>query len=268
MTDPLRLRPDRKRMNHPGPSASGSHADDRHGGVYGRVRLGAHGRVPLLDSAGGVRSFRGRCSTLTVWDELDIQWRGWAALGSELADDDWGMSTRLPGWSVRDLYAHVAAWPVMFERLIAAAPANQPPVWRDAAALLREFNQPDGMATSAAEAVADAARRAASTRGLSTLAEQFAQVGPRALRLGRQQPDKIVDYLGSGTVRLVDAADIGLLEAVVHRLDLNDALDRSDTPSPSALARVRDVLVRMADPIEFVEAATGRSKVQVLPVLR
>jgi uncharacterized protein (TIGR03083 family) len=205
---------------------------------------------------------------LTVWDELDEQWRSWADLGCELADDDWAMPTRLPGWSVRDLYAHVAAWPVMLARLIGAPPAKEPPDWSDAASMLHAFNEPGGIATSAAEPVAAAARRAASARRPATLADQFGQVGRQALELGRKQPNKVVDYLGSGTVRLVEAADIGLLEAVVHRLDLNEALDRSDAPSTSALARVRDVLVGMADPIDFIEAATGRSRAQVLPVLR
>ncbi len=76
----------------------------------------------------------------TVWDELEVLWHGWASLADELTAHDWRAETRLASWTVRDVYAHVAAWPSLLEQLVAAHPSDGLPDWEDAAKLLREFN--------------------------------------------------------------------------------------------------------------------------------
>ncbi len=127
--------------------------------------------------------------------------------------------------------------------------------------------QPGGLASSAAGAVADAARNAAASHELPTLVERFSQVGAAALEAGRRNPNKVVDYLGAGTLRLADAAEIGLLEAVVHRLDVDAALGRTTTIQASSLERVSRLLWAMTDPIVFIEAATGRGEASTMAVL-
>jgi uncharacterized protein (TIGR03083 family) len=43
----------------------------------------------------------------TVVRALDAVWDQLLELGAELADPDWDRSTRCPGWTVKDIYAHV-----------------------------------------------------------------------------------------------------------------------------------------------------------------
>jgi uncharacterized protein (TIGR03083 family) len=40
-------------------------------------------------------------------EALDEEWDALLALAADLAPDDWGCATDLPGWSVKDVYAHV-----------------------------------------------------------------------------------------------------------------------------------------------------------------
>jgi uncharacterized protein (TIGR03083 family) len=204
----------------------------------------------------------------TVWDELELVWRDWGSLAAELTADEWSTDTRLPGWNVRNLYAHVAAWPPLLARLVAAEAHDAEPDWDDAGALLRYFNEPGGLARSAASSVADAARSTAAAHEPLKLSEQFTQVGLPALDAGRNDPNKVVTYLGAGTIRLADAAEIGLLEGVVHRLDLDRALQRPPTMPPSSIGRVSQLLWDLTDPVAFVEAATGRTAADEIAVVR
>lgn len=82
---------------------------------------------------------------------------------------------------------------------------------------------------------------------------------------------RLVDYLGLAVIPLGEAARVMLLEAVVHYLDLADALvlpRASSRIGTGPLLRVAGLLAATADPVEFIEAATGRTRTPVLPVLR
>jgi hypothetical protein len=53
----------------------------------------------------------------------------------------------------------------------------------------------------------------------------------------------------------------------MHGLDLADALRHvADLPA-RAVAHTVDVLAQVAEPVEFIDAATGRSSTRVLPIL-
>jgi uncharacterized protein (TIGR03083 family) len=204
---------------------------------------------------------------LSVWEDLAEAWGVWAIAGESMTQAEWERPTRLPGWDVKALYAHASAWPVMFDRL-AAAPDVGPAVWSDASSLLASFNQPGGLAESAAQQVADRARRDATTRSRETLVHNFASAGPQAIRKAIERGDAVIDYLGAGGIRLEDAGDIGLLEAVVHWLDLEAATGTAGEMAQRSLRRVAAVLSGIPDPAIFIEAATGRATKAVLPVLR
>ncbi len=64
-----------------------------------------------------------------------------------------------------------------------------------------------------------------------------------------------------------EAARIALLEAVVHLLDVIDALGRAPDLPAEALRDTAHLLADLADPVAFVEGATGRAG-SPLPVLR
>jgi len=67
--------------------------------------------------------------------------------------------------------------------------------------------------------------------------------------------------------RLDDVASIGILEATVHLLDLRRALDLPTDVPADGLAHTAAVLAEMASPVDFIEVATGRSTVELFPVL-
>lgn len=204
---------------------------------------------------------------MSVWEDLRQAWRVWAIAGESMSEAEWQAPTRLPGWNVSALYAHASAWPTMFDRL-AEAPDVGRAVWPDASSLLGFFNQPGGLAGSAAQQVADRARHEATVRSRETLVDSFASVGPRAITKASGRGDVVVDYLGAGGITLADAADIGLLEAVVHGLDLQAATGTTGEMPHTSLRRVAAVLSGIPDPAVFIEAATGRATEAVLPVLR
>jgi hypothetical protein len=72
--------------------------------------------------------------------------------------------------------------------------------------------------------------------------------------------------VGSVTVNVL--ADVSLMEATVHLLDLIAAVG-GPAPSADAIAATRDLVVRVADPIRFIEVATGRARcASVFPTIR
>src|SRR4051812_18020341 len=77
---------------------------------------------------------------------LDALWAVWAEHGRAMTDEQWGLPTRLGTWDVRSLYAHAASWPFAFPSLSGAV-REAKPTHPTAAALLRDFNAPDGVAS-------------------------------------------------------------------------------------------------------------------------
>jgi hypothetical protein len=141
------------------------------------------------------------------------------------------------------------------------------PTHATAAALLRDFNAPDGVAHTMRDRTATDARENAAKFSTAQMVEQFAGTGPRAIVAARQLGPVVVDYFGQGLLRLDEAVSIGVLEATVHLLDLQRALDQPPDVPAEGLAHTAAVLVQMAPPVDLVEAATGRSTTELFPVL-
>jgi len=76
-----------------------------------------------------------------------------------------------------------------------------------------------------------------------------------------------VDYFGRAVLRLDEAVSIGIVEATVHLLDLQRALGQPPNVPADGLAHTTAVLAEMAPPVDFIEAATGRSAADLFPVL-
>ncbi|MEU1289315.1 maleylpyruvate isomerase N-terminal domain-containing protein [Kitasatospora sp. NPDC005856] len=187
-------------------------------------------------------------------------WASWAERGAALTAEEWERSTRLPGWSVRELYAHVAPVPEMFSGLRAAVLDGRPEVV-DGAGILRAYNRPGGIAHTAADQVAEAAEPA-------VLVARFGVEGPAALDgLADLPPGVAVAHPLLGSVTVGALGEVALMEATVHLLDLIAAVG-GPPPAEGALDFTRALLARVADPVDFIEAATGRSAAAVLPVIR
>jgi uncharacterized protein (TIGR03083 family) len=205
---------------------------------------------------------------MTITDRLttlDKLWAVWAEHGQAMTDDQWRRVTRLGTWDVRSLYAHAASWPFAFAGFVNQVRDDAPVA--TAAALLRYFNGPDGVAHRQRDQVAAAAREDAARYSTAQLVEQFATAGPRAIATARQRGDVAVDYFGQVVLRLDDAVSIGILEATVHLLDLQRALDQTPNVPADGLAHTAALLAELAPPVDFIEAATGRRAADLFPVL-
>ncbi|MBF9067005.1 maleylpyruvate isomerase N-terminal domain-containing protein [Streptacidiphilus fuscans] len=199
-------------------------------------------------------------------DLLVELWHSWAERGAALEPGEWDRATRLPGWSVRALYAHVAPDPAMLAVLREAVVAG-PATVTSGSEILRIFNRPGGVAHAVADQVATQAQETAGSMTPEALVSRFAETGPAVVaELAALPPDTAVAH-PAGTVTLGALREIAVMEATVHLLDLIDAVGGPPPPA-AALRATRDMLADVVDPTAFIEAAAGRTKEAVLPVMR
>jgi uncharacterized protein (TIGR03083 family) len=218
----------------------------------------------MLASADTIRS-----DYLSRVDALDMVWRRWAEIGEELSEQQWSQPTRCTGWDVAALYAHVG----MFPPAVAdppAVPEDAPTSQVTAVEILRGFNASGGIAhTMAGQVAHDAVSRAASLPH-ATLVAYYADDGERAIAaLRARQPTSLIAWPGVAEVTTwAQALRIVLMESVVHLLDVADALARAPEIDEAALHETSRFLTDLADPVQLIEAATGRSSTSPFPVLR
>jgi uncharacterized protein (TIGR03083 family) len=193
-------------------------------------------------------------------------WSVWAEQGRAMTEEQWGRPTRLGTWDVRSLYAHAASWPFALRGLVGRVRETEP-THATAAALLRDFNAPDGSAHRLRDWSAAKAREDAGKFSTAQMVEQFATAGPAAIATARDLGPVAVDYFGQAILRLDEAVSIGIMEATVHLLDLQRALGRPPDVPADGLAHTTAVLAAMAPPVDFIEAATGRTTADLFPVL-
>jgi len=197
---------------------------------------------------------------------LDSLWSLWAGHGRAMTTEQWERPTRLGAWDVRSLYAHAGSWPVAFPFLLSQV-STAPPTHATAAALLRDFNAPEGSANRMRDWAAASARQDAAKYSTEQLVEQFAVIGPGAIATARELGPVNVDYFGQAVLPVGEAVSIGIMEATVHLLDLRHALGQEPDLPAEALAHTTALLAEMAPPVAFIEAATGRGGSGVFPVL-
>jgi hypothetical protein len=68
----------------------------------------------------------------------------------------------------------------------------------------------------------------------------------------------VISYPVVGSTTLAVVAEVALMEATVHLLDLADAVGGVQ-PSERALAATRDLLLAIPDPIAAIEVLAGRA---------
>ncbi|WP_460973756.1 maleylpyruvate isomerase family mycothiol-dependent enzyme [Prescottella soli] len=193
-------------------------------------------------------------------------WRMWAKRAAELSDEQWTTETRLPGWTVRDVYVHVT--PDVLIAMLAAPAADGDAKVTSAAEMLRVFNADPVAAESLHAQLAEMVRQAATDVDRKTLVARFDAELPEAFeRLSGLSRDTVIPHPMLESVSLGAFLDMAIMEATIHWLDVVDAVGGPE-PELLALERARDVLAAVADPLAFIEAASGRSGGTVLPVMR
>ncbi|MGH3765379.1 MAG: maleylpyruvate isomerase N-terminal domain-containing protein [Pseudonocardiaceae bacterium] len=202
-------------------------------------------------------------------DALEQTWGIWGRIGKELTEEQWSRPSRCSGWDVAALYGHYSRFPLGMSTPPSAADDPDRELLT-AVELMKRFQSPDGVAQAAAGLVADGAVAEAAAHTWQELVDRFVVHGPRALKVLRlTEPTLVVrwpmsDYL----ITVVEGLRVALLEATVHLLDVQRALDHPPEVPLEALRDTVRLLAGIAPPVEFIEAATGRSTQSPFPVLR
>jgi uncharacterized protein (TIGR03083 family) len=182
-----------------------------------------------------------------------------------LSEEDFARPTRCPPWRVKELLAHMYR---DVDRLgTALAAPSDSPAREDGVSYWRTYDPvadgPD---------IADRAKEIAD--GYATgadLARAFDEMWPgRVAAAGEADPSRSVQTFGP-VLRLDEFLRTRVLELVVHRLDLLEALAREREVDPEAAAiviAVLDGLLGEGPPaalgwtdVEYIEAGTGRRPV-------
>lgn len=193
----------------------------------------------------------------SIIDELGELWRLWADATTTLAPSDWAAPTRCDGWSVRELTAHVADGVGGLSALLRREQPGATPEMVCAADIVRAL-KPNAEAASELAAMSDRRAHDRASRPLAELMDAFASEGPRAIDETMPHVDLVVDYFRHGTTTVRAAAELRVVEAAIHLLDLHDAIVGVPEVPQAALRTTASFLIDLAPLAEFVEAASGR----------
>jgi uncharacterized protein (TIGR03083 family) len=201
-----------------------------------------------------------------VREVLADMWERWARRCATLTPEEWSTPTRCSGWDVAALLAHVCPDPAMFDRLNAAI-VDGPAAVTDAAEMLRRFNEPDGIAHTTADSLAEQAVADAKALTPDAAATRFAECA-RILRATPMSDETVIAYPTVGSTTLAVIAETALMESTVHLLDLADAVGDVE-PSDEALTATRDLLIAVPDATAAVEVLAGRAAPEAaVPAIR
>jgi uncharacterized protein (TIGR03083 family) len=183
-------------------------------------------------------------------------WERWARRCGELTDEQWSTATRCKPWDVRALVAHLCPNPEMFD-MLDGAKTDEPAVVTDGADLLRRFNEPGGIAHTSADNLAEQAVSDAEHLTPDAAITRFYECA-RIVRATPMSDETVIKYPVVGTTTLAVVAEVALMEATVHLLDLADAVGGVE-PSHEALTATRDLLIAVPDATAAVEVLAGRA---------
>ncbi len=201
-----------------------------------------------------------------VRETLADAWERWARRCAELTPEQWSTATRCRPWDVRGLVAHLCPDRSMFDMLNAAT-TDEPAAVSDAAEMLRRFNAPGGIAHTSADRIAERATTDATKLTPDDAVTRFTD-SAEILRATPMSKKTVISYPVVGSTTLAVVAEVALMEATVHLLDLADAVGGIQ-PSERALAATRDLLIAIPDPIAAIEALAGRADpATMLPAIR
>jgi uncharacterized protein (TIGR03083 family) len=191
-----------------------------------------------------------------VREVLADAWERWARRCAELTPQQWSTPTRCRPWDVRGLVAHLCPNRSMFDMLNAAT-TDEPAAVTDAAEMLRRFNAPGGIAHTSADRIAERATSDAAALTPDEAVTRFTECA-EILRATPMSKKTVISYPVVGSTTLAVVAEVALIEATVHLLDLDDAVGGVQ-PSRQALAATRDLLIAVPDPIAAIEVLAGRA---------
>ena len=123
--------------------------------------------------------------------------------------------------------------------------------------MLRGFNAHGGIAHTSADSVAERTKAAATTLTPGEAVTRFTECA-EILRATTMSNEVVIWCPVAGSTTLAAIAEVALMEATVHLLDLADAVGGVQAPK-TALGATRDLLVVVPDPWAAIEILAGRA---------
>lgn len=203
-------------------------------------------------------------------DTLDTELRGVHAVFASLTADDWTLPTKLepldaslPHWTVFELAGHFDI-SIGLTRMLMADPTQGQP-GRDRASF---FIFPR---SEVAPVVYDYAFTMVEDRTPAAMPGVLSETFSATVREARERPPDLIGPGYYALMRLDEFVISRVVEAVVHGLDLTDALGRDSIATPEGIAITAEVLddllarrtvagrpADLADDWEWIRAASGR----------
>jgi len=119
------------------------------------------------------------------------------------------------------------------------------------------LQRPGGIAHTSADGIAQRATTDATTLTSDDAVTRFTD-GAEILRATPMSKKTVISYPVVGSTTLAVVAEVALMEATVHLLDLADAVGGVQ-PSKLALEATRDLLIAVPEPIAAIEVLAGRA---------
>jgi uncharacterized protein (TIGR03083 family) len=196
---------------------------------------------------------------------LRQEYSAWSATLAELSEQDFARPTRCAAWDVKGLVGHVQRGVLRLVEALASDPA--PPATHDAVTWWRAYDgdpdSPDSIEV-AEQSVAIAAGYATGQE----LAEAFEALWRETLATVEAADTSSLVVTFGPVLTLEEFLKTRVLEATVHRLDLEDALGRRGWGTDGAIGIVDDILVDLLgaepptelgwDAVDFIETGCGR----------
>jgi hypothetical protein len=183
-------------------------------------------------------------------------WERWARRCAEHTPQQWSTPTRCRPWDVRGLVAHLCPDRSMSTCWMRRRPTD-PPRSLTLQSCCAASTPPDGIAHTSADRIAERATTDATKLTPDDAVTRFTQCA-EILRATPMSKKTVISYPVVGTTTLAVVAEVALMEATVHLLDLDDAVGGVQ-PSHEALAATRDLLISVPNPIAAIEVLAGRA---------
>ncbi len=196
---------------------------------------------------------------------LREEYSAWSATLADLSEEDYARPTRCSAWDVKGLVGHVQRGVLRLGEAMASDPA--PPTTHDAVTWWRAYD-PDPDSVDSIEVAEQSTAVAAGYATGHELAEAFEALWRMTLATAETiDPATLVVTFGP-VLTLEEFLKTRVLEATVHRLDLEDALGQRGWGTDAAIGIVDDILVDLLgaepptelgwDAVDFIETGTGR----------
>ena len=207
-------------------------------------------------------------------EALESQTKELIALVGELSDDEWGVPTRCPGWTVRELVAHCVEMMVRQPKYAARKVDGPAEIDRSSYyAYDPDGPRPEETSKSFSEFIRDRVIDEAGQRSPSELRSALEDAAAEMLRVVRETPgDLVIKRDAHKPIAYGELVATRVLEFGIHAMDIGHATLRGERLHPDAIPVIKGLLQGLLaaelpkgmgwDDRTFILSGTGRRKLE------